>query len=112
MIQFEVGIIALTLRELEEIFVLIANAYPGATTYKSSNKYAIRFPMVNIAFLLIGRSRGYRFDAIYYSDDIPETQIKEIIHPMIPFAARSHIRPISELRQELTNIWLSIRFIL
>ena len=104
MIQFEVGIIALTLKELEEVFTLIADAYPGATTYKSSNRYAIRFPMVNIAFLLLGRSRGCRFDAIYYSDDVPEIEMKEIIHPMIPFAARSHIRPISELRQELTNI--------
>lgn len=112
MIQFEVGIIALTHRELEEVFTLIADAYPGATAYKSSSRYAIRFPMVNIAFLLVGRSRGYRFDAIYYSDDIPEIEMKEIIHPMIPFAARSHIRPISELRQELTNIWLLIKIII
>lgn len=104
MIQFEVGIIALTLKELEEVFTLIADVYPGATTYKSSNRYAIRFPMVNIVFLLLGRSRGCRFDAIYYSDDVPKVEMKEIIRPMIPFVARSHIRPISELRQELTNI--------
>lgn len=102
MLHFEVGICVHTQKEMDEIFELILNTYPEAKGIKSKFEQRIELPMITINFLFIGRSRGYRFDKIYYSDDANDEEKNEILWPLTSIHRICCMEPISFLYKRLS----------
>ena len=107
MIQFQVGILVHTQEQMDTLFDLFTKTFPYIKAVKSKHECYILFPMVEVTFLFSGRSRGYRFDVIYYVDDASKEELNEIIIPQIAagvsIRAKTHIRPISNLYQYFTE---------